>query len=378
MQPNDWNNIKFSEQEKQQLADKLYASTQRTEKQQKPFRRPLRPIAVALLFVIGISVAGYAATTIRNVIKENFKGTPAANTNFEQNITYLGLTDTWNGWSLTLTDVIGDYSAVWIGFELKSPENCKFDPARYYHFDDRDIQFKPKFSYFKGINVENMKFVDEHTLTGVLEIRTDVPLQNELVSISLSKFYDIYDELDTTAKTETYIRHTLTEDYQEINQHTFSFKNVPLNYKTMEITLTPNDKVSVFQGEAILTKIIISPISVTARVEGEGCKNHHYKPSSRPEVYLDSNRPEVYLDSNIKVLDGSVYNQACLRELGLKVICKDGSEMKFTSGSGSCEDKTKPYYIEKTQRTKQEIIDLDNIAYIEVCGRRYTIPTQAE
>lgn len=373
MQPNDWNNIKFSEQEKQQLADKLYASTQQTEKhtkqQTKLFRRPLRPIAIALLFAIGISVAGYGATTIRNVIKENFQGAPAATADFEKNITYLGITDTWNGWSLTLTDVIGDYSAIWIGFELKSPENCKFDPERYYHFDDRDIQFKPNFSYFKGINVENMKFVDEHTLTGVLEIRTDVPLQNELVSISLSKFYDIYDELDTTAKTETYIRHTLTEDYQEINQHTFSFKNVPLNYKTMEITLTPNDKVSVFQGEATLTKIIISPISVTARVEGEGCKNHHYKPSSRPEVYRDS---------NIKVLDGSVYNQACLRELGLKVICKDGSELKFTSSSGSCEDKAKsyqPYHLEKTLRAKQ-IIDLDNIAYIEVCGIRYTIPTQ--
>lgn len=368
MQQNDWNNIKFSEQEKQQLTEKIYTTMQQSPKHQKIFYKPLRPIAVALLLMIFISVAGYAATTIRNVINENFKGTPTANTNFEQNITYLGITETWNGWSLTLTDVIGDYSDIWIGFELKTPEHITLNHEQNRHYCFEEIRLSPN-HLDQGINQENIKLIDAHTLTGLFKLNTygtnhtkKPEFQNKTISFSFSGFHDIYSAFQPETKTYEYV--TCSKDYEEINKHTFSFKNIPLDYKTMEITLTPNDKVSVFQGEATITKIIISPISVTARVEGEGCKDHHYKPTSRPEAYRDS---------TLKALDGSVYNEGCLRELGLKVIYKDGSEVEFSQSSGSCDDKTKPYYLEKTQRTKQ-IIDLDNIAYIEVCGRRYTIP----
>ncbi len=370
MYQDKWHEIKFSEQEKKQLTEQIQAQMQQQYNHNKPFYKPLRPIAIALLLIVFVTAVGYAATNIRNVIKDTCKGTPTAIADFEKGITYIGMTEQWNGWSMTLTDVVGDYNGVWIGFELKSPEGIHFDPERAYHFNHTELT--PDYLH-QGINLYDVTVIDDHTLTGLLKLEsygtnnTQKPeFQNKKIRLILSGFYDIYDELDPTAETERYIRQTCTEDYQAVNQHTWVFDDVPLDYKTIEITLTPNEKVSVFQGDATLTKIVISPLSVTARVEGEGCKDHHFKPTSRPEAYHDS---------TLKALDGSVYNQGCWRELDIKVICKDGSELKFSSSSGSCDDKKSPYYLEQTKRT-DHIIDLQNIAYIEVCGKQYIIPIE--
>lgn len=371
MYQDQWSKIKFSEQEKKEMTEQLYTKMQQTKQvqQPKPFRlwhRPLRQIAIVVLLVTFVSVVGYATTSIRNVIQDTLQGSPTAMAELKKDISYLGRTKQWKGWSMTLTDVVGDYADVFVGFEIKTPENITLNPEYEYTFEDIKIRCRPRTGETMGYMMPWLTVVDEHTLTGVLQIQTDASFQNRKVSFKFSGLYNVFDELDTTSETERYIRHTCTEEYEEINGHSFRFWNVPLDYTTMPITLTPNDAVSVFQGDAVVTKIVISPLSVTARAEGEGCKDHHWKPTSRPEAYHDS---------TLKALDGSVYNQGCLRELNLKVILKDGSEVKSPHQSGSCEDKKEPYYLQKTKRF-DHVIDLQDIDYIEVCGNRYTIPSE--
>ncbi len=368
MYQEQWNNIKFSEQEKKALTERICSNMQQQPKPVRLWHRACRQFAIAMLLMIGISVVGYATGSMRNVIQDTFEGSPTAMAELKKDTVYLGHTKQWKGWSMTLTDVVADYADVLVGFEIKSPENIKFNPEHNYHFEDFSVRVRPSTKKTFGYYIQDMTVVDEHTLTGILHMQTEAPLHDRKLSIKFTGFENVIDELDTTSKTERYIRHTCTQEYKAVHKHAFRFRNIRLDAATMPIAWTPNETVSVFQGQANITKIVVSPLSVTARAEGEGCKDHHWKPTSRPEAYHDS---------TLKALDGSVYNEGCLRELDLKVILKDGSEVMCTHRSGSCEDKKAPYYLEQTKRFDQ-VIDLDDVDYIEVCGNRYTIPKESQ
>lgn len=367
---NDFENIKFSHEEKEQLTNKIFEATKKEEFVMKKRITPLKFILVALIATLCISVGGYAAVEFGNIIKTKLKGSENAISEFSEKVSKVGISKTWNGWTVTITDIAGDNKNIMIGFEIKSPENIKFYKDRYYCFDSIDVSIGDNSLIGWGSNGDNFDVVDEHTLTGMIAVNDFWAEKGEDFEGKTAKitFKGLYDVIVENAGTKDYKRYEITEDFKDVNKHKWVFDDIPLNFESTAIIMTPNDEVDIYGGKATLTEISVSPISVIVRVEGGSCENHHYRPVSHREAYSDL--PSEWI--NDKKLEGLEYNDFCDYDLTINVVMKDGNSVDFRSQKANCETEKDMAYIERILKS-DEIIDLENIDYIEVCGKKYYI-----
>ena len=367
---NNFDNIKFSDEEKEQLTDKIFEAVQNEKFVTKKKIIPLKFILVAIIITLCISGGGYAAIKFENIIQSKIKGSDTAISQFSEKVSKLGIVQTWNGWTLTITDIAGDSENIMIGFEIKSPENIKFYKDRHYSFSSIDISVEDTSLIGWGSNGDNIDVVDEHTLTGMTSANNLLGEKGESFEGKTAKikFKGLYDTIIENAGTKDYKRYEITEDFKEISKHKWVFDNVPLDFENTAITMQPNKEVNIYGGKATLTDISISPISVTVRVEGGSCENHHFRPVSHIEAYSDL--PTEWVSSG--KLEGSEYNDFCDYDLTVNVVMKDGSFVDFSSRKANCEDEKDIAYMERILKS-DEIIDLNNIDYIEVCDEKFYI-----
>ena len=363
-----FNNIKFDENEKKLLTEKLIENIEnnKTKNSKKVFKvKKIKFIAIASIMIVLLTGISYASELIRNVIKENINGSETALSKFSKNISYVGITKKSDDWSITITDITGDKSNLLLGIEIKSPKNIKFNNEREYSFEDLDVKFKNNIieSYSLGHAITNLKIIDENTLTGILDFNIftndkNSNIKDEIMNINLSGF------TDNIFNSEKQIFEP-SEELKKVNKKSWKFKNIKLDYDDTSIIINPNDEVEIFKEKAILKSIKISPLSIEVKIEGEATENHHRKPSSRPEAYKDN----PFINENM--LKGLERNDFCEDELNLKMIDKNGISIDVSDNSGSsCEDKPGFSYMKIIGNT-EEVIDISNIDYIEICGKKY-------
>ena len=170
------------------------------------------------------------------------------------------------------------------------------------------------------------------------------------VDIELTGFYD-YWRTEAQGEIQQHGKSSLTAAVQN---HTFWFKDVPLNYADRTIRLTPNQEIQLLGGTTTVTSIEISPITVSVRVEGGACVHHH---QTVPR-------------------DGS-----CNGLITMTLHMKDGTQMEAGGpgiGSGCAdnpEDKSSPYgaFLQTTRYYNDmgepfRFIDPTQVESVEVCG----------
>ena len=250
------------------------------ERAQAPRRRRRRgPLIAALAAAAALLTGAAAAAGLSPVLEHYFSDTPEAELSLlGAGAVPLNISQSYEGWTVTLTDCVGDDHNIYIGVQVEAPEgtalelpdhsvNGGFSFERYL-FDLED----PHGTYGWTLAQREDPDPSDNRLWYVLEANIVDPFQRQ-ATIELSDFYDFW--YWPPEVSGSWQRQERSETTRAVQGHTFRFEDVPLDYADRTIRLSPNQEVRLLDGTATLTSVEISPITVGARVEGGACVRHH-------------------------------------------------------------------------------------------------------
>lgn len=243
---------------------------------EKPVPRPRRVLRTGLLvaLIAGLlTLAAGAALLMAPVLRTYFG--ESGQYVYQKNSQILNLSQTVDGWTMTLTDCVGDDNRLYIGMEVTASEGTVLDAqgawgaglgvrdvdSGYnipYQFAQEMISVeagteKPMAWYVNQIPDESE--TDNH-LRFILWANCREPLDGKCISLTVSKIYHGGSTSDGTA----------IYDFDGA----WSFQDIKLDLADQSIRLKPNLSVPVLDTTAILTELTVSPISVMVYFEGSG------------------------------------------------------------------------------------------------------------
>ena len=250
------------------------------EQVQAPRRKQRRgPLIAALAGAAALLMGAAAVAGLSPVLEHYFAGTPTEElTLLGAGAAPLGLSQTYAGWTVTLTDCVGDDHNVYIGIQVEAPEGTVLELPDHsvnggfsfetYLFDLED----PHGTYSWTLAQREDPDPSDNRLWYVLEANIVDPFQRQ-ATIELSDLHDFW--YWPPEVSGSWQRQERSETTRAVQGHTFRFEDVPLDYADRTIRLSPNQEVQLLGGTATVTSVEISPITVGARVEGGSCVRHH-------------------------------------------------------------------------------------------------------
>ena len=311
-----------------------------------------RPLLRSALVAAGI--AGVLALTAGTVflllpVARNYFGQSAQSV-YQNNSQILNLSQTVDGWTMTMTDCIGDDNRLYIGMEVTAPKGTMLNAQGTsgaglgvkdaengfnlpYDFASATISVddeaaKPMAWYVSQI--PDASETDNH-LRFIFWANCREPLDGKKISLTLSKIMhggSIHDE-------------SAICDFDG----TWSFQDIKLDLADQSVRLKPNVSVPVLDTTATLTELTVSPISVMVYFEGTGLIGQHQR---------------YPYGAHIEVPTITLYDKQG------KVMPLESKYAPFGSRAGSgSNNETGELKIVQGYET---FIDLDALARIEICG----------
>lgn len=174
---------------------------------------------------------------------------------YQKNSQILNLSQTVDGWTMTLTDCIGDDNRLYVGIEVTAPEGTALmeqgSPLPY-GIEEIDIDVgegarHPGAWYISQIPDDNE--ADNH-LRFVLWMNCQESLDGKSLSLTLGKLSHGNGACDF--------------------EGSWSFRDIRLDLADQSIRLEPQVSVPVLDTTATLTELTVSPVSITLSFQGEG------------------------------------------------------------------------------------------------------------
>lgn len=268
---------------------------------------------------------------------------------YEQSGTTLGKSVTQNGWTLTLTDCVGDDRYLYLGIEVEAPEGVVLDQEDY-RIEDFDVAFEGLEDYamaYQFTQVEDTNKEDN-------SIQFIFWIQGGYYESSFNNRY-----MDLRLENIYHRRwNAIGEVYEDLYacEEAWTFKRIPIRYPDNRIQFEPNAQVKVLDIEATLTKVEVTPIGIVAIIEGDNLKGHHeWIPKD------ESGSPDCWGEDNIKIYDKEG-----------KLLEPDRMATPFgVRASSGCWGGVKGSNEEGKLKIVQSygyLLDMNEIGYLEVCG----------
>lgn len=209
-------------------------------------------LAVAVIAGLLMLTAG-AAFLLKPVLRTYF-GESAAYV-YQKNSQILNLSQTVDGWTMTLTDCIGDDNRLYVGIEVTAPEGtvlAEQGSPLPYRIEEIDIDVSqgarhPGAWYIRQIPDDSE--TDNH-LRFVLWMNCQESLDGKALSLTLGKLSHGDGSCDFDGS--------------------WTFRDIELDLADQSIRLEPQVSVPVLDTTATLTELTISPVSITLCFQGEG------------------------------------------------------------------------------------------------------------
>lgn len=289
-------------------------------------RRVLRTglVAAAVAGVLLVTAGAIALAT--PVLRQYLGGGPV----YEENVQKLNLSQTVNGYTITLTDCTGDDSFIYLGIELTGPEGTVLDPA--IGFGNETVKFS---GYEKGLGSGG----------GLRPVEDDDPTDNKVQFVWFR-----YVDAPVSGRNMSISFHNLThwewpgEAVVDV-EGDWSFGPFRLNFQERTIDLAPNVPVPLLGGETTVAGVKITPLHVEVILEGGNLADIH---TTGPEK------------------DGCW--GLCTGETTLAIYGKDGTrwDLPKPNHSGTWiateNDRTGVFF------SFSQLLNLDDLGHIEVNG----------
>jgi len=332
--------VRLTEESKKALTESL------RRHQAHPAVRPRRlkvsagKIAAAAA-VICLLMTGAVATVVGSpTLRDKLFGDSAG---YGQSSGFIGKSVERDGWTVTITDCVGDDRNLYLGIEVEAPEGVVLDAGNY------------RFLECSG------DFVRGGGSYGMNSLPDDDPTDNRIQF--MQKYYSSGFGLH---KKSHYVlkkfAHSLGagEDgrpvYEVDCDAAWDFGWLDVTYPDSTIHLEPNVPVTTLGVEATITSVEVSPLSVLVKIEGDALQNHHeWVPKNAPdEWYGCIEYQEIFLYTG----DGET----------IPVNYEDGALCGGGCGGGSRVE-TESAFLELDRRFDGDgLLDVDSLTAISVCG----------
>ena len=373
--------ISFTPEEKEHLAARLKAAAEQEETMNNTRRHTIRHVSRRIAIGAGVAAAlttGALAAAMNVGLLNYFDArSPEDRNALEESIYQINRSETYNGWTVELTDCIGDDTNGYVWVEVTAPEGTVLQPPEGGQFCSMYYLDSPEDHFGRNITALPDSDPQDNCISFCLELNSlDGNLRGQTVDFTLEPIVDVW---WTDSGTEYAAQHNGSELTEAIRDHTWVFEDVVLDYPDQAVRLTPNLEVPYMDGTATLSKIEITPLTTTVRIEGGTCYDHHGRAAaeaSGSKIPVSSD-PDTWFD--------------CWHALETTLVMKDGTILEPPEwcgmGGSSCQDGVSsdtytgvPYvqkafqYATNSNLIPPRVIDPSQVDYILVCGVRIDMP----
>lgn len=385
----------FTQEEKEQLTARLRQAAEQEDNMKDSTKRAIRHTSHRLIIGVAVAAAlttGALAAAVGGGLLGYFEArTPEDQSTLEEGIYQLNRSETYNGWTVELTDCIGDDSNVYLWVDVTAPEGTALAPRNggtiYTAFSvehPRDIAM----GYSSRVEAIPDSDPQDNRISFCLDLGVhDGTLRGRSVDIILDTIADLW---WSDPGTDHAVRHE-GDVMGAIMDHAWVFEDVVLDYPDQAIRLTPNLEVPYMDGTATLTKIEITPLTTTVRIEGGSCYDHHGRAAAEAAAPSDELVIDAGSAGSITLTEEDVSTWfECWDALETTLVMKDGTTVETPNtglGGSSCQDGVSsdtytgiPYvekrfqYAENSNLIAPRVIDPAQVDYILVCGVRIDMP----
>lgn len=216
--------------------------------------RGLFRVGLAAAVIAGVLMLTTGAVFLLKPVLRTYFGESTACV-YQKNSQILNLSQTVDGWTMTLTDCIGDDNRLYVGIEVTAPEGTVLmeqGAPLPYGIEEIDIDVgegarHPGAWYISQIPDDSE--TDNH-LRFVLWMNCQESLDGKNLSLTLGKLSHGNGVCDFDGS--------------------WSFQDIQLDLADQSIRLEPQVSVPVLDTTATLTELTISPVSITCCFRGEG------------------------------------------------------------------------------------------------------------
>lgn len=348
--------LRLTEESKKALAASL---ARQGGVQEAPRRRTgtLRLAAVIAAAICLLATAGYAAAAAAPTLWGSVFTDSAA---YEKSSAFIGRTVDNNGWTVTITDCVGDDLNLYLGLELAAPEGTVLEEGSYC-FGKGTFQYTLNFPGMKAGGSEGLyQLPDENPadnrLTFVLTVYT---IFEEDAGFNGQKMHLKLPELQTRvwdAEKQKY-------NYTIICPGKWDFGMLTISYPDSAIRLEPNLPVTTLDVEAVITEVTVSPLGVRVRIEGDALKGHHsWVPKNAPDGWYGCIE---YQEIVLHFEDGTSFT-----------VGQADSNLSGSGCSGGTNTDEDGYLFLRRTYSRDDpvngvagkLIDVDKVTSVSVCG----------
>ena len=313
------------------------------KEERRPRRRLMRPwIAAAAVICLLMATAGAAVLASPTLRDRVFGGGPG----YDQSSAVMGRSVEQNGWTLTLTDCVGDDRRIYLGIEVTAPEGTVLD-REHYAFAQHDVDF-PGHDWAGGASLDQLPDDDptDNRISFVYWSNRILPdgetINGSDIQVSLGDLCWLsWDGAEEKVA------------WNPVYEGPWDFGTFSLTYQDSTIRLTPELPVTTLGVEAMITQVEVSPLGVYVRIEGDTLKGHHsWVPKNAPDGWYGCMEYQEILlydaEGNVLTVDG---------------VTSDCSGSGCSGGTDASED---GYLV--LARAFDSLVDVDTLTAISVCG----------
>ena len=330
----------FTQEEKEQLTARLRQAAEQEDNMKDSTKRAIRHTSHRLIIGVAVAAAlttGALAAAVGGGLMGYFEArTPEDQSTLEEGIYQLNRSETYNGWTVELTDCIGDDTNGYVWVEVTAPEGTVLQPPEGGQFCSMYYLDSPEDHFGRNITALPDSDPQDNCISFCLELNSlDGNLRGQTVDFTLEPIVDVW---WTDSGTEYAAQHNGSELTEAIRDHTWVFEDVVLDYPDQAVRLTPNLEVPYMDGTATLTKIEITPLTTTVRIEGGSCYDHHGRAAAQQsdgsgDIVIDAGSAGSVTITDNPQEDISTWFE-CWDALETTLVMKDGTILEPPAISG--------------------------------------------
>ena len=382
--------ISFTEEEKEQLTARLLKAAEQEDNMKDSTKRAIRHTSHRL--IIGVAVAAALTTgALAAAVGGGLMGYFETRTPVAEGIYQLNRSETYNGWTVSLTDCIGDDTNVYLWVDVTAPEGTILAPLHDgWFYGDFSLEFPAGVSGTVGSGIAPIpdQNPQDNRISFCLDLGVhDGTLRGQSIDVTLDTLVDRWWSDPLTDQAELHEWDVMGA----IKDHVWVFEDVVLDYPDQAVRLTPDLEIPYMDGTATLTNIEITPLTTTVRIEGGSCYDHHGRAAEEAAAPSDELVIDAGSAGSITLTEEDVSTWfECWDALETTLVMKDGTTVGTPEtglGGSSCQDgvssdtyKGIPYvekkfqYMENSNLVAPRVIDPAQVDYILVCGVRVDLP----
>lgn len=274
----------FTPEEKMDLTARLEQAAEQEDNMTNATKRKIKKISGGMIFGIAAAVvmtAGALAAAISPGLRTWFNIIdPGASEALEGGIYRLDRSEAYNGWIFTLGECAGDDSSVYIQVDVTAPEGTSLALREDGYFktlymitcDDYGVGGDMYLLPDEDPNDNRLTFLIQHDFAWK-------NLRGKTVDIEIKEFVDCWVDYEAIDADDIWHEEG-PEVTAAIRDHIWVFEDVVLDFPEQTIRMEPNVEVPWLDRTTTLTRLEVSPLSVTLRVEGGSCAVYtDYSPS---------------------------------------------------------------------------------------------------